>query len=1286
MGDEQQIFGLRWIVIPAVVFVLIIAVRYGERYFTSRIETGWKTVGEEVNKNAHSDVENAIKRYIEEFRDRNNGIPRLDGFIGAMRGGQEARIRLQQTLNRKPAVHGYSAALVSLDGRLLAYTGKAPILDMVDSARIPGKHWRVADFPSRTYIMYVDTLRLEDTACILVAAQTLYSKNPLSNRFIKTRGLLQRISALTGTQAEFGASGGSQLANDGRYFHVPMLADGDTLGSVHVQRIIPAVHSVRTSEAFAKVSDFLFVLLALLISIPLHKLYRTLPLAGFIVANILHIWSIRAVFLYYSVPSALLPAELYDPILFGSSFGFGLASSLGELTLSMIALFLTLSMCALRVVKWGPLTLSRPLAFTVSSALLLIVPFMLRGYIASMRSFVSDSSINFDDVASLFTQPLLIAMYADTFLLSASTLIGLLIVIYISSAFLSLIAETSRVQIIYVIAVVAVSLALFNATTREYLIPFPVYAAAALLVLALIILIRTHNLRASLATHRAIGMYLVILTVAASALLSRFMNERRRAEVEARATIVARPIDAWASVQIDQTLIQFTLLPGNTLAGSANGIQTAFALWAESPLSGIENNSAVSIYSRRNGILAQFSAGIHSQMLAADRIAAIIDGPATTSAVVPGNQNEGRYPIYAGYVPFRLEGTDSLFIVAMLEAEDPFNPDAQRFDLLRYQARNTSFATEDALLYTRFTDGKMEAASEAGIAKVISVPESVQRAIRSGAISVWGNLELPEGKRQTFFHAPEGHADSIIYAVSVGAAEPVYSIYRILRIGVVYSISGAGVILLLMLFTRRTIRWKTLSFQMRLQIALVFTAAIPMVIVWITVRQIVKENTREEYESSLRNDLAILKSRLPVRLDSLLWHDSQRTHAADELSLWIKRETGKDINIFIDGKIQSTSRPELYGTGVFPKTLPAEAFLPIALEQRDFTMTSESISDYTYYVGYAALRASNGALLGIISTPLLYSPETTERTYIYATASMYVWFGFIFLCVLIASALLSKQISRPLRMLIGATQRIASGDLTKHVQPKGSKEIEELGEAFNTMTAHLRASRAELAAAERELAWKEMAKQVAHEIRNPLTPMRLAAQHLRYAYKAGAENIGDLIYKVTDTIEEQVERLIRISGEFSRFARMPKRNIGKVDLNEVLKETVNLFRHTGGISIECKFDDAIPPVTADREELSSVFTNILRNAVQSIAGTGVISIYVWSRNEYIDVTIIDTGSGISEEHLPRIFEPSFSTKTDGMGLGLAIVKKILDDMGARISIESTPGEGTSVRISFYADR
>jgi nitrogen fixation/metabolism regulation signal transduction histidine kinase len=234
------------------------------------------------------------------------------------------------------------------------------------------------------------------------------------------------------------------------------------------------------------------------------------------------------------------------------------------------------------------------------------------------------------------------------------------------------------------------------------------------------------------------------------------------------------------------------------------------------------------------------------------------------------------------------------------------------------------------------------------------------------------------------------------------------------------------------------------------------------------------------------------------------------------------------------------------------------------------------------------------------------------------------------------------------------------------------------------MAHELQQSREQLSKAERELAWKEMAKQVAHEIKNPLTPIKLSIQHLRQAYTDKVDNFGDILQRVTKTIIEQIEVLSRIASEFSHFARMPRRRLEECNINEMLDESVTLFQDEKRIAFIRKYADTMPLVITDREELRRAFVNILRNAVQAIPQKGTITVVTVVEKGNIVIDIHDTGVGIPDEIRDKLFEPSFSTKTDGMGLGLALVKKTIEDLQGTITVISQPGKGTQVTIAIPA--
>jgi two-component system nitrogen regulation sensor histidine kinase NtrY len=228
------------------------------------------------------------------------------------------------------------------------------------------------------------------------------------------------------------------------------------------------------------------------------------------------------------------------------------------------------------------------------------------------------------------------------------------------------------------------------------------------------------------------------------------------------------------------------------------------------------------------------------------------------------------------------------------------------------------------------------------------------------------------------------------------------------------------------------------------------------------------------------------------------------------------------------------------------------------------------------------------------------------------------------------------------------------------------------------MTHDLRRNREDLVRYERELAWKEMAKQVAHEIKNPLTPMRLSIQHLRRTYLDGAGNFREILESVTKTIIEQIDALSRIASEFSHFARMPRRNLDRLDVGEVIEEAVRLFSQETSVVFETKIQDGIPQVIADREELRRALINIIRNGIQAMDGAGSIVIRSSPEGGGVAITVTDFGKGVPADMISKLFMPNFSTKTDGMGLGLAIVKKTIEDVNGRVSLTSEEGKGTTV--------
>jgi signal transduction histidine kinase len=265
------------------------------------------------------------------------------------------------------------------------------------------------------------------------------------------------------------------------------------------------------------------------------------------------------------------------------------------------------------------------------------------------------------------------------------------------------------------------------------------------------------------------------------------------------------------------------------------------------------------------------------------------------------------------------------------------------------------------------------------------------------------------------------------------------------------------------------------------------------------------------------------------------------------------------------------------------------------------------------------------------------------------------------------------------------TRRVAAGDLEFRI-PRGPRdELGDLVDSFNRMTEGLAAGREAAARAEREAAWREMAKQVAHEIKNPLTPMRLHAQHLLRAQEDGSPDLPEITRKAAATVLRQAEALQRIAADFSAFARLPRRSPGPLDLAPLAREAADLWNGVEGVATTVEAPEGLPRVFADREEMRMVLVNLCGNGVEAMPRGGRLVLRLRAAAgppAEVLLEVEDTGIGIPPEDVPRLFDPSFSTKTRGTGLGLAIVRRAVEDAGGRVEVRSEPGRGSvfTVRI------
>jgi signal transduction histidine kinase len=498
--------------------------------------------------------------------------------------------------------------------------------------------------------------------------------------------------------------------------------------------------------------------------------------------------------------------------------------------------------------------------------------------------------------------------------------------------------------------------------------------------------------------------------------------------------------------------------------------------------------------------------------------------------------------------------------------------------------------------------------------------------------------------------------------------------------------------LLLLLALRSLLGRETLSigsllravrqrFALRLFAAFLLVAFVPVVVLQAVVGRFVAERLHREAESQAL-DLAAV-ARRAVEDFALFQRDEAPGDAlvTDAALVWVASLIRNDLDVFGGGRLLASSKRELYASGLLAPRVPGPVFRELVLEERPFTLRQEQIGGFAYQVVSVPVRLDSPAP-GVLSIPLALRQRDVEqvvrdleRTVRLAAA--------LFLAAAAAIALsVSRRISGPVRDLTRATGRVAAGDFTTRVAAPVGDELGRLGDAFNSMAEELERQRADLERSNRLAAWAEMARQVAHEIKNPLTPIQLSAEHLRRVFGDPRHDFGRVLETCTATILEQVKSLREIATEFSAFARPPAQSPEDVALGALLDRVTSRYRRVmpEGVSLSLETAPELPPVRGDRRLLERAVVNLIENALQAVGDAGSIRVGLRVEGQSALVEVEDSGPGLDTEARARVFEPFFSTRSAGSGLGLALVKKIAEDHGGSAALRSEPGEPTRASL------
>jgi signal transduction histidine kinase len=402
----------------------------------------------------------------------------------------------------------------------------------------------------------------------------------------------------------------------------------------------------------------------------------------------------------------------------------------------------------------------------------------------------------------------------------------------------------------------------------------------------------------------------------------------------------------------------------------------------------------------------------------------------------------------------------------------------------------------------------------------------------------------------------------------------------------------------------------------------------------------------------------------------------------DNLMVWVSRLIGQDVNIFTGPRLMATSERNLFASGVIPVRTPSDVYVALQLQNEAATVTSEQVGTAQPFL-VAGTRMSVPQINALLTVPLASRAQEIE-TQIDTLDRRVLLAALLF--ILAGAGIgysMAERIADPVNRLTRATRRIASGQLDTRLAATSSDELGRLVDDFNHMARDLERQRAELERTNRLEAWAEMARQVAHEIKNPLTPIQLNAEHLRRVNADRGTPLSPVLDQAVNTILAQVKLLRQIASEFSSFASSPSVQRAPVDTAELLQEIVGPYRSALAGQIQFDVDVArdLPPVYIDRTLITRSLTNIIENALHAMGPRGTLTIGASREEDDVRIRVSDTGAGMDPDALARAFEPYFSTKASGTGLGLPIAKRNVELSGGTIAIQSERGRGTTVEIN-----
>ncbi|MCS7053820.1 MAG: ATP-binding protein [Ignavibacterium sp.] len=1245
-----------------ILFLLIITGIITEHYI-DYTRNNWKSIISEKN----NETINIIKK---EFNEKEKfllyGLEKLKYNLNKELSGSDDVFRFFiKEINRKD-YDDFSIQIFAPNGKLIGWNQNQKFSedDLFPLPSLIGETFFLEE-DLAFYYSIIDTFHFQSDEFFVFISLPIEKKYRLYNEYFEEISIYNSITNKIQTEIKIDFNPFTSNTNDGNKYSFELLNNKEKkigLVTFETPKLRDEIEKIRNYSA--SLQSIIVLIGLLIIAFGLRSDYIKINslVAKFLFLTF-YLILFRVLIFLFAIPSKFIDGEISDPSNYSSTFGFGIVKSPLELLVTNIFFLVICSQLfrlTFRYIKSDRKI--KNVLIKVLSVILIILsyPIVLRAFASSLNSIIFDTKLKYFKDFKLLPELTVLIMHINALLIGVSFLF-VLIVLFLH-LYKILFHNKSDFKVIYFLInvfIVSVPIIIFFSLSKNPLYNF----------LTLFILVFSIGLICYLIIEKdfeVIKYYLIILFLASVnsvILLNYFDTIRERNSVKNIAFEINRLNEQLIKFYIDDVISN--IYSDHTekrflLRKDINFNALAFNYWTKSNLHKEELNSFISIYDRYGKKVGEFNIGIEAK----ENIGNIINKFQDVYYLNESNI-DSLNKRFSTYQKFIEQGVTQLIISSGVDFEVNKLGKKNYPDFLKSELNILNqFVNLEKVKIFQFRNNNLVQLYGDVYPNRQQIKLLFETKLDSNFNDAWIQLKFGEEDYEAYLYKVFENQDEILNVVAVAKNKFSWNLFNFFKVFILHSTFILILIITIALFRVKRIK---ISFKSKLFLLFLFISIIPITILGLYNRNVLNEQSANNIINDLKQKSNLVESNLMSA-----YAKENLKNSADK----VFRALGISFNLYDETNLLYSTNKQFFDIGLMNNKLNSLVYYKLFYDKFKEYYQIEKIEGYQFYSYYKVINIKGKNIILNVNQAF----NKTENL-ISTTEFDIVLFGIYSLMLVIiifASTILANQISSPIQKLTTAAKALGRGDFNVKVQHNVKGELKELLDGFNKMTDELKRNQIELTEYEKESAWKDMAKQVAHEIRNPLTPMKLALQHLMVTFKEKRDEFDKLFEKVSTTILNQIENLNQIATEFSRIARMPSLKIEEFDLIKLLNELSSIYiQEKISIKIISDLDKLL--IKNDKNQVSRVFINLIRNSIQASSKTIVIKIN--KSINFLEIYFEDDGKGMTKEIQDKIFIDNFSTKDQGMGLGLKISKKFLNSINGDISLISSSEKGTIFKIT-----